>query len=35
MGLTIHYQGGIDRTDLLLKLINELEDIAVAMDWKS
>lgn len=35
MGLTIHYQGGIDRTDLFPKLINELEDIAAAMDWKS
>lgn len=34
MGLTIHYQGGIDRTDLISKLICELEDIAGSMAWK-
>jgi hypothetical protein len=35
MGLTIHYQGGIDHTDLIPKLIGELEDIAGSMSWKS
>lgn len=35
MGLTIHYQGGIDRTDLIPRLTSELEDIAGSMGWKS
>ncbi|MGF1531307.1 MAG: hypothetical protein ACFCU4_08090 [Puniceicoccaceae bacterium] len=35
MGLTIHYQGAVDRTELLPKLINELKDIALAMNWET
>ena len=35
MGLTIHYQGGIDRIEDIPKLVDELEDIAESMDWMS
>ena len=35
MGLTIHYQGGIDRIEDIPKLVNELEDIAESMGWTS
>ncbi|MGJ8640741.1 MAG: hypothetical protein ACSHYA_15235 [Opitutaceae bacterium] len=35
MGLTIHYSGGIDRTDQIAPLVDELEDIAESMGWMS
>ena len=35
MGLTIHYRGGIDRTDQIHSFTNELEDIAESMGWMS
>jgi hypothetical protein len=35
MGVTIHYQGGIDRIEDIPKLVIELEDIAESMDWQS
>lgn len=35
MGLTIHYQGSIDRIENIPKLVDELEDIAESMDWMS
>ena len=35
MGLTIHYQGSIDRIKDIPKLMDELEDIAESMDWMS
>ncbi len=35
MGLSIHYRGGIDRTDQIPKLVDELEDIAKSMGWMS
>jgi len=35
MGLSIHYKGGIDHTDLIPRLIDELEDIAESMRWTS
>ena len=35
MGLTIHYQGGIDRIEDIPKLVDELEDIAESMGWMS
>lgn len=35
MGLSIHYQGGIDRIENIPKLVEELEDIAESMGWMS
>lgn len=35
MGLSIHYQGGIDRIEDIPKLVDELEDIGESMGWKS
>lgn len=35
MGLSIHYQGGIDRIEDIPKLVEELEDIAESMGWMS
>lgn len=35
MGLSIHYQGGIDRIEDIPKLVDELEDIGELMGWKS
>lgn len=35
MGLSIHYQGGIDRIEDIPKLVEELEDIGESMGWKS
>jgi len=35
MGLSIHYRGGIDRTERISKLVDELEDIAESMGWMS
>ena len=35
MGLTIHYRGGIDRTEQIKPLVDELEDIAHSMGWMS
>ncbi len=35
MGLSIHYQGGIDRIADIPKFIDELEDIADSMHWMS
>ena len=35
MGLSIHYQGGIDRIEDIPKLTEELEDIADSMGWLS
>ena len=35
MGLTIHYRGGIDRTEKIKPLVDELEDIAGSMGWMS
>ena len=35
MGLTIHYRGGIDRTEQIHPLVDELEDIAESMGWMS
>ena len=35
MGLSIHYQGGIDRLEDISKLVDELEDIAESMGWMS
>ncbi len=35
MGLTIHYRGGIDRTEHIHPLVDELEDIAESMGWMS
>jgi len=35
MGVTIHYQGQLDRLEYLPKLIEELTDIAGSMDWES
>ncbi len=35
MGLTIHYRGGIDRTEQIKPLVAELEDIADSMGWMS
>jgi hypothetical protein len=34
MGITIHYQGKLNRPDLADEFCEELEDIAKAMDWK-
>ena len=35
VGLSIHYQGGIDRIELIPKLEDELADIAESMGWGS
>jgi hypothetical protein len=35
MGLTIHYRGGLDRTEQIIPLTEELEDIAESMGWMS
>lgn len=35
MGLSIHYRGGINRTEQIKPLVDELEDIAESMDWMS
>lgn len=34
MGITIHYQGKLNRPDLADEFCEELEDIARTMDWK-
>jgi hypothetical protein len=34
MGITIHYQGKLNRPDLAEAFCEELEDIATAMGWK-
>jgi len=34
MGISIHYRGGMDRTEDIPKLVEELADIAEAMDWQ-
>jgi len=34
MGISIHYRGGIDRTEDIPKLVEELADIAESMDWQ-
>jgi hypothetical protein len=34
MGITIHYQGKLNRPDLADEFCEELEDIAKTMDWK-
>ncbi len=35
MGLSIHYQGSIDRFEDIPKLVDELEDIAKSMQWEA
>lgn len=34
MGISIHYRGGIDRTEDIPHLVAELADIAESMDWQ-
>jgi hypothetical protein len=34
MGITIHYQGKLNRPELADAFCEELEDIAEIMDWK-
>ncbi|WP_372949813.1 hypothetical protein [Mariniphaga sp.] len=34
MGITIHYQGKLNRPDLAKEFCEELEDISKAMEWK-